>query len=141
MVMWQFLLILGAAFLILEMFTPVMFFLNFAIAAFLTAMISIFVQSIYPIMLIFVGTSLVLLLFVRPLLIRNKTNNEQVTGMKSKYVGKTAKVIETVTKTSGTITIYDERWEARCLTDGEIPAGEIVKIKDYDSLIMFVERE
>ncbi len=141
MVMWQFLLILGAAFLILEMFTPVMFFLNFAIAAFLTAMISIFVQSIYPIMLIFVGTSLALLLFVRPLLIRNKTNNEQVTGMKSKYVGKTAKVIETVTKTSGTITIYDERWEARCLTDGEIPAGEIVKIKDYDSLIMFVERE
>ena len=141
MVMWQFLVILGVAFLILEMFTPVMFFLNFAIAAFITAGISVFTQNLYPLMIGFVAISLLLLLFVRPLLMKSKTNGGQATGMKSKYINKTAKVIETVTKTSGAISIYDERWDARCLDDTEIPQGEAVIIKDYDSLIMFVERK
>lgn len=141
MVMWQFLVILGVAFLILEMFTPVMFFLNFAIAAFITAGISVYTQNLYPLMIGFVAISLLLLLFVRPLLVKNKSNNEQITGMKSKYVGKTARVIDSVTKNSGAITIYDERWEARCLVDDEIQIGESVVIKDYDSLIMFVERK
>ena len=53
---------------------------------------------------------------------------------------KTAKVIETITQTSGAISIYDERWEARILDNNEIPVGENVKIVRYDSLIMFVER-
>ena len=60
--------------------------------------------------------------------------------MENKYVGKTAKVIETITQTSGAISIYDERWDARILDNNEIPIGENVKIVKYDSLIMFVER-
>lgn len=140
MVIWQLLVIIGLAFLVLEMFTPVMFFLNFAIAAFITAIASIFILNINFLMLFFVILSLVLLLFLRPMLMNRKTSKEQTTGIENKYIGKTAKVIETITQTSGAISIYDERWEARILDNNEIPVGENVKIVKYDSLIMFVER-
>ena len=43
MVLWQILAVCGIAFLILEMFTPSMFFLNFALASFITAGVSFFV--------------------------------------------------------------------------------------------------
>ena len=140
MVIWQLLVIIGLAFLVLEMFTPVMFFLNFAIAAFITAIASIFINDINVLLISFTVIALVLLLFLRPLLMNRKTSKEQTTGIENKYIGKTAKVIETITQTSGAISIYDERWEARILDNNEIPVGENVKIVKYDSLIMFVER-
>lgn len=49
-------------------------------------------------------------------------------------------MIEPVTKTTGAITIYDERWNARVDNDEEIPAGSEVRIIRNDSLIMYVER-
>ena len=140
MVMWQLMLMIGFAFLILEMFTPVMFFLNFAVAAFITSLISIFIIDINTLMTVFIAISLLLLFFVRPLFIKKRTK-EQTTGMDNKYIGKTAKVIETITSTSGAISIYDERWEARCEDGKEIPVGESVKIIKYDSLIMSVKEE
>ena len=140
MVMWQLMLIIGFAFLILEMFTPVMFFLNFAVAAFITSLISIFIIDINTLMTVFIAISLLLLFFVRPLFIKKRTK-EQTTGMDNKYIGKTAKVIEPVTSTSVAISIYDERWEARCEDGKEIPVGESVKIIKYDSLIMSVKEE
>lgn len=140
MVMWQLMLIIGFAFLILEMFTPVMFFLNFAVAAFITSLISIFIIDINTLMTVFIAISLLLLFFVRPLFIKKRTK-EQTTGIDNKYIGKTAKVIETITSTSGAISIYDERWEARCEDGKEIPVGESVKIIKYDSLIMSVKEE
>ena len=140
MVMWQLMLIIGFAFLILEMFTPVMFFLNFVVAAFITSLISIFIIDINTLMIVFIAISLLLLFFVRPLFIKKRTK-EQTTGMDNKYIGKTAKVIETITSTSGVISIYDERWEARCEDGKKIPVGESVKIIKYDSLIMSVKEE
>ena len=58
------------------------------------------------------------------------------------YKGKTVKAIETITQTSGAITIYEERWEARLLPGitEEIPAGETVKIVSNDSTVLFVEK-
>ncbi len=140
MVIWQLLVIIGLAFLVFEMFTPVMFFLNFAIAAFITAIASIFINDINVLFISFVIIALILLVFLRPMLMNRKTSKEQTTGMGNKYIGKTAKVIETITQTSGAISIYDERWEARILDNNEISVGENVKIIKHDSLIMFVER-
>jgi len=140
MLMWQFLLIIGLAFLVFEMFTPVMFFLNFAIAAFITSLISVFITDINVLMIIFAILALILLGFVRPILMQTKTSKEQKTGMENKYIGKTAKVLETVTKTSGVISIYDERWTARTVDEQEITTGETVEIVKHESLTMFVKR-
>ncbi|MFI3300923.1 MAG: NfeD family protein [Candidatus Gastranaerophilales bacterium] len=135
---WQIFGIVGLVCLILEMFTPSLFFLNLALAGFLTAFVSLLPIDSYTVLaVIFVAFSVIMLLFVRPLLVRNK---ETETGVSVKYINKEVKVIEPITKSSGAISIYDERWEARCENDGEIPVDSIVKILRNDSLVMFVEK-
>ena len=79
-------------------------------------------------------------MFLRPLLIKNKKDKESQTGMESKYIGKIVKVIEPITKFSGAITIYDERWEARVDSDETIPVGSEVKIIKNESLVLTVEK-
>ena len=136
--MWQTMLIVGLLFLILEIFTPAMFFLNLAFAAFLTSVIAVFVFNFKIIIFAFVVLSAIMLLVLRPILMNLKTTAEQKTGIEGKYIGKIAKVISPITKTSGAITIYGERWEARCECDKTIPTGENVKILRNDSLIIYV---
>lgn len=139
MIMWQLLVILGLVFLVLEMFTPMLFFLNFAIASFITAIASFIITDINILMLIFVVLSLLLLWFLRPLLIKSKSQKNSKTGMENKYIGQTAKVIEEVTSDSGVISIYDERWNARSINNEIIPIGSIVEIVKHESLIMSVK--
>ena len=133
---WQILAGVGLLFLILEMTVPTMFFLNFAVGAFVTAVCSIYIFNWTALTIIFVAVSLLSLLVLRPMLVK-KTNKSQETGMSAKYIGKTAKVIETVTENSGVISIYDERWEARA--DHEIPVNSKVEIIKNESLVMFVK--
>lgn len=132
-------LVVGILFFILEIFTPALFFLNLAFAAFLTAGFAVFVTDFNAIILVFVGLSAVMLLLLRPVLMNMKTTKEQKTGMEGKYIGQIVKVTSPITKTSGTITIYGERWEARIDNDGEIPEGANVRIIRNESLIMYVQ--
>lgn len=140
MVIWEIFAIVGLAFLILEMLLPTMFFLNLAIAGFITAIIGGFITNWITLSVIFVILSLLSIIFLRPILIKNKNTKEQETGIEAKYIGKEVKVIETVTKTSGAITIYDERWDARLIGNEDIPAGSMAKIVKNESLIMYVEK-
>ncbi len=138
--MWQTMLIVGIVFIILEIFTPVMFFLNLAFAAFITAIVSVYIHSFNAIILTFVGLSFVMLFILRPILMNLVTNKSQKTGIQDKYIGKVVKVITPITKSTGAITIYGERWEARIESDEEIPEGSEVKIIRNESLVMFVEK-
>ncbi len=140
MLMWQMLCVVGIAFVILEIFTPSMFFLNFALAAFITAVASLFTLNHFALVLIFFFFSFISFVFLRPILLRKKSKDTE-TGIEGKYIGKVAKVIEEVNKDKGVITIYGERWEARSLDGQSIPDGVDVKIVKNDSLIMFVEKE
>lgn len=138
--MWELLCIIGVLFLILEIFTPAMFFLNLAFAAFATAGLTIFVSEINIVIITFVVFSALFLLILRPILMNLKTTKEQKTGLENKYIGQKVKVISTITKTSGAITIYGERWDARYDGDGEIPIDETVRIVRNESLVMYVEK-
>lgn len=141
MVLWQIYSIIGVICVILEMIVPSMFFLNLAIAGFITAVISLFINNADMLVIDFIILSLVSIFVLRPLLLRLiKTTKEQETGIKGDYIGKIVKVISPITKSSGAITIYDERWEARIDSDDEIPAGSEVRIIKNDSLVMYVER-
>jgi membrane protein implicated in regulation of membrane protease activity len=137
--MWQIMLIVAIAFLILEIFTPAMFFLNLAISAVITSILSIFIQSVAPIIVIFAILSIVMLLLLRPFLMKLKTTTNHKTGIEEKYIGKIVKVISPISKYSGAITIYGERWEARC-DIGEIPIDEEVRIVRNESLVMYVQK-
>lgn len=137
--MWQIILGVGIIFLLLEIFIPSMFFINFAISAVICAIISLFYKSIFGLIVIFSALSLILVFLLRPIF-QKKNQNEEKTGMEEKYVGKTARVVENVTKDSGVISIYDERWQARNIEESEIQAGEMVEILGYESLIMKVKK-
>ena len=140
MVLWEIFVIAGLAFVILEMIVPSMFFLNLAFAGFITSIIAVYLHNWVYLTLIFVGLSILSILFLRPLLLKSKNSKEAETGMEGKYLGKIVKVKEPVSKSAGAITIYDERWEARCEGDDTIAEGEEVRIIKYDSLVLTVER-
>lgn len=140
MVLWEIYAISGLAFLILEMVVPSMFFLNLAFAGFITAIIALFIKSWIVLTFIFVILSILAILLLRPILVKQKETKEKETGMESKYIGQIVKVIEPITKYSGAITIYDERWEARVESDETIPAGSEVKIIKNESLVLTVEK-
>lgn len=137
--MWQILCVIGIGLLILEIFTPSMFFLNFALAAFITAVISLYVVKTIWLVLAFFILSFVSFIFLRPLLLK-KISKETKTGIEDKYIGKCAKVTEEITSDRGVISIYGERWEARSENCNVIPVGSEVKIVRNESLIMFVEK-
>lgn len=136
---WQLLIVSGIVFIIIEIFTPAMFFLNLALASFLTAILAFFILDWNILIPVFAISSLAFLLFLRPILVRTKKNGEK-TGVEEKYIGKIAKVTDTVTSTAGVISIYNERWEARSNNGEEIPVGSEVKIIRNESLLLYVEK-
>ena len=136
---WQILIIAGVIFLLIEIFAPMVFFLNFAIACFITAIIAIFIVDLNYLVPAFLILSALFLIFLRPLLIK-KGNGTKKTGVEEKYIGKIAKVTDTITSNSGVISIYNERWEARSENDEEIPVGVEVKIIRNESLLLYVEQ-
>lgn len=141
MVLWQIFVIAGIVSLILEMIIPSGFFLNFALSGFITAVIALYVSDFTVLIIDFVVIAFLSLLILRPILLKTlKSSKEKETGVKSEYIGQIVKVVQPVSKFSGVITIYDERWEARVENDDEIPAGTEVRIVKNDSLIMYVER-
>lgn len=140
MLLWQIFTIVGVVFLILEMFLPTMFFLNFAIGGFASAIFAYYIPDALIVTPIFVVVSLLCLVFLREVFLANRDNKDKETGVTAKYIGKKAKATSDITNNSGTISIYDERWDARSF-DGEIiPSGSEVEIVNNDSLIMIVKK-
>ncbi|MBQ2612238.1 MAG: NfeD family protein [Elusimicrobia bacterium] len=143
MLQWQIFGVVAVIAMLLEMVMPSFFFLNFALAGIATAIISVWISTAPTLWIIFLILSLLSIVLFRPFCLKRFKNEEKSqTGVESTYYGKVAKVIEPVTKTSGIISIFDERWNAR-LADSQtddIPEGQEVKIVGNDSLIMFVEK-
>ena len=137
MILWQLLAICGIAFLILEMFTPSMFFLNFALASFITAVLSLYTTNTTVLVIAFFVFSFVSFIFLRPIIMK-KLSKSQETGINSKYIDKIAKAETEITTSSGVISIYGERWEARSENGSVIPQGSEVKIVRNESIIMYV---
>ena len=137
MYLWEFLVICGICFIILELFTPSMFFLNFALATFLTAIASLFISKTLSLVIIFFLLSFLSFIFLRPVLLR-RNSKETETGINDKYIGKSAKAVSDISETSGAVSIYDERWEAR--SNEPIKEGEIVKIIKIDGLVLWVNK-
>ncbi|MBQ3311380.1 NfeD family protein [bacterium] len=139
MVLWQICICVGLIFLILELFMPLTFFLSLSIGAFATAIVSVWFASKVVLIPVFAILSICSLLIFRPFLAKNNQHNSSnETGIDGKYIGKIAKVVKSVNKNEGVISIYGERWEAR--SDENIEAGLDAEIIKNDSLIMYVKK-
>lgn len=137
---WMIYVIIAIIAIVFEIFVPTLFCINFAFAGIVTAIISIFWGTFYPLLWVFLGLSVVSMIFIKPLL-QKLLNKETKADFNAQYIGKIVKTIEPVSKDKGAVTIYDERWEARVQEGCEdIPSDCDVKIVANDSLILFVER-
>ena len=140
MELWLLWIIAGVIFFVIEIFTPLLFFLNLAIASLITAGVAYFeIGAIWQV-IIWGILSAILLLFLRPLLVKSTAQNEEASGIEASYIGKEAKTIQPTNKENGRITIYGEDWIARSVDENEIPENTIVKIVRYENSIFFVEK-
>ena len=137
--LWQILAVCGIGFIILEIFTPSMFFLNFALASFITAGLSLWIKDLGYLTVIFFILSFVSFIFLRPIIMK-RYNKTKETGISSKYIGQIVKAETDIDANSGIITIYGERWEARSENGAVIPQGSEVKIVNNESIIMYVNQ-
>lgn len=140
MAYWQILAVVGVILVILEMLTPTMFFLNLALDCFLTAGVAVYTSDWNILMPVWVIASAVFLLFLRPLMTKKDDKKANSTGI-GQYIGKKARVLETVNADGGVIGIFDERWEARSSDGKEYKKGAVVTILKNDNLIMYVGKD
>ena len=138
---WLVFLIVAILFFMAEIYTPTMFFLNFALASIVCALLGIFIDNYNALIPIFTVLSIIFILFLRPLLnINPKADKEH--EFESQYIGKTATATTDINFFSGRLKIYDEDWEARTLSEDapEIKKGAKVTITRHNDLTMFVQK-
>ncbi|MCM1004097.1 MAG: NfeD family protein [Candidatus Gastranaerophilales bacterium] len=114
--------------------------MNFSLAAFITAVISVFTKNPYTLVIAFFVFSFVSFIFLRPILVKRFCKSKE-TGLENKYIGKIAKAEEDITESSGVISIYGERWDARSEHGSFIAKDTEVKIVRNESIIMYVEEK
>jgi len=135
-------LIIALIFFITEIYTPTMFFLNFAFAATICAFLSLLIASYNILVPIFVILSILFLLFLRPLF-NISPNKPAEKSFESPYIGKIATAITDINAFTGRAKIYDEDWEARTLSEDvpTIKKGSKITIIRHDDLTLFVEKK
>ena len=134
MEIWQIWCVVAFIFIIVEVSTPAMFFLNLAFASFIVSFFAYFNLDITLQVVLFVIMSLV------GILILKKETKKQKTGIEEKYINKKAKVIEEINETQGAITIYGERWLAREKDNKFVNVNDEVKIVANEGTLFIVEK-
>ena len=139
---WIVFLIISLICFIAEIYTPTMFFLNFAVAGIVCTVLALLTDNYNVLVPIFTILSILFILFLRPLLNINPKKEKEHT-FESQYIGKTATAITDINAFSGRLKIYDEDWEARTADEAaaEIKKGSKVTIIRHDDLTMFVEKK
>ena len=135
---WQIWCIAGLVLIIIEIFTPAMFFMNLGIACFAAGAVAFCGYSFLWQVILFGIFSAILLIWLRPFLMKNLRSNKVETV--EMYIGKTANVVEKVTKQKGRISLFGEEWQAKSINDEEFEVGSEVRIVKNDSIVMFVEK-
>lgn len=139
---WIVFLIIATISFIAEIYTPTMFFLNFALAGILCSIISLISENYNVLIPLFTILSILFILFLRPIFNINPSK-EKTQSFESQYIDQIATAITDINAFSGRLKIYDEDWEARTLDEEkpEIKKGSKVKIVRHTDLTMYVEKK
>lgn len=139
MEIWQIWCIVAFIFIIVEVLTPAMFFLNLAFASFIVSVFAYFHLDLTFQVILFAIISLIGILILKPYMLK-KERASQKTGIEEKYINKKAKVIEEINETQGAITIYGERWLAREKDNKIVNVNDEVKIIANEGTLFIVEK-
>ena len=139
MEIWQIWCVVAFIFIIVEVLTPAMFFLNLAFASFFVAFFAYFNLDITLQVILFAIMSLVGILILEPYMLKKETKIQK-TGIEEKYINRKAKVIEEINDSQGAITIYGERWLAREKDNKIVNVNDEVKIIANEGTLFIVEK-
>ena len=111
---WTLWITLALIFALIELLSLDLFFLMLAIGAALTAVASLFTDQILVRAVIFVAICLILLLGLRPPLVRklNRSAGNTVTNAEA-LIGREVRIIQAVTGESGLVILAGDTWTAR----------------------------
>jgi len=136
-------LAIGIILLMLELLTSYILVIFFAIAAFLTSLVSIIVEDAATQMMIFFIISFMGIIFGRNILLKYfKVNKDVKLSNIDAMIGKKAIVLETVTNDNyGLVKVDGEVWSAKLYSNKIVYKGDIVIIKGVEGVKLLVEFE
>ncbi len=134
-------LILGAVLLIVEVASFTLLFFWLAISAFIMAGISYLFPSLSLTAQLFIFAAIAILsvviwhrLFKKT---QDKIGDAQMNNRATRYIGRTATLVEPIENGVGKIQIEDSFWRVSCDTD--LPNGSVVKIIDNKDVTLIVK--
>lgn len=143
MVPWQIWLIIAGVCLIIEIVTVGFFVFWFAIAALITALLSLFIHNIIAQATIFIIISVILIFLTKPLTDKITKKDKVATNVNA-LIGQEGIVIKEINSGSnkiGQVKILGDTWSAVTTNDltNAIPVGSTVKILKIDGVNLIVE--
>ncbi|GAB6188679.1 NfeD family protein [Marinitoga arctica] len=141
MLEWQFWLILGIIFIILEIITPTFFFLWFGISSFITSILGVFVSNKFITSTTFIILSTILWLFSRKIVKKWFEPENSKNFHLDELIGKTGIALNDFDKdTSGIIKVFSEEWRAYSI-DEKINKGDKVIVLKRESNFLIVKKQ
>lgn len=142
MLAWQIWLIIAGLCLIIEIATVGFLVFWLAVAALITSLLSLFIDSIVIQTAIFVILSAILVFLTRPFAKKISSKDTLVTNANS-IVGKEAIVVKEINKdisSIGQVKVSGDVWSAICNSSSDpIPVGRKVKVSKIDGVKLIVE--
>lgn len=139
--MWQIWLIISGVFFVMEMMTVGFLVFWFAIGALITAIVSLFTDSIIIQTAVFVVSSTLLLFLTKPLVKKLSHSDNKIKTNAYSIIGKKGIVTREINskKGIGQIKVGSETWTAKATTEDSIPEGSEIIIKEIDGVKAIVE--
>ncbi len=135
--MWLLWLIAAAAFLGLEAITAGLVCIWFVPGAVLTAILSVWVDSIAVQIIVFILLSAVCLFLCRKYF--NKSSKEKLDDTANKLIGKTATAQNDISDIEGKVLVGDVYW--RAVSDSDIKSGDMVVITAVNGNVLTVDKK
>lgn len=136
---WQIWMLIGIVCVVIEIFDPAFFFLSLGIAAILTGLMSLFIQSTALQIVIFVVFSFIAFLSMRKLgrkLLANPGSETNIFALK----GKPGIVVKTIfPDTKGYVKIGGEEWSAVSEDNQEIVKGAKITVTGMEGNKLIVQ--
>ena len=128
--------------IVIELLTMGLTTIWFVGGAFLAFLVALFNGPIWLQIIVFIVTSLVLLIFTRPIAIKYFNKDRKKTNVES-LIGRDGKVIEKIDNfnQTGAVLLSGQEWTARSYNDNEvIEPGEKVTVKEIKGVKLIVSK-
>ena len=139
--MWQYWLIASGIFFVGEIITVGFLLFWFGIAGLITMVVSLFTSNIIIQSVVFLVTSVILILSTKPF-VKKFVNKETIVTNANSLIGKKAIVIKKINNLQGTgqIKIGGEIWSAQNETDSVISENQEVEIIKIEGVKLIVKQ-